>query len=118
MPGHSVGETMFESVKESVENLIELIKSHDVIFLLTDSRESRWLPTLLGVTMEKTVINVALGFDSYLIMRYGGSDNGDTVGENHCSINGVKKIPGNLLGCYFCNDVTAPGNVRIHLCTK
>jgi hypothetical protein len=43
------------------------------------------------------VINAALGFDSYLVMRHG------------------VQMPGTdkrSLGCYYCTDVVAPGNVR------
>lgn len=98
MPGHfNEGE---EIISTQIKRLEELISSHDVIFLLTDSRESRWLPSLLGAHFNKTVINAALGFDGYvgiidallLVMRHG-----------------MKNDPQNeRLGCYFCNDVVAP----------
>jgi ubiquitin-like modifier-activating enzyme ATG7 len=47
MPGHAASTE--DSVKEAINDmnkLDDLIKEHDVIFLLTDSRESRWLPTV------------------------------------------------------------------------
>ena len=42
-----------------IENLV---KEHDVLYLLLDSREARWLPTVL-----------ANKFDSYVIVRHGVS---------------------------------------------
>lgn len=53
MPGHTVGESVIDQVKHSIKELEALIKMHDVIFLLTDSRESRWLPTLLCYVNNK-----------------------------------------------------------------
>jgi len=47
MPGHPVPKEELENVKKTVEELSSLIDSHDVTFILMDSRESRWLPTLL-----------------------------------------------------------------------
>lgn len=47
-------ESIAEKVKEDVNLLHDLIRQHDVLFLLTDSRESRWLPTVIG-SVEKKV---------------------------------------------------------------
>jgi ubiquitin-like modifier-activating enzyme ATG7 len=94
MPGHPTTLTDDE-LHHDLQQLMNLIESHDVVFLLTDSRESRWLPTLLGARMDKLVINAALGFDTYLVMRHGPT--------------------GGSLGCYFCNDIVAPTDVSFIL---
>ena len=44
---------------------------HDVLFLLLDSREARWLPTVLANKYDKACITVGLGFDSFVIVRHG-----------------------------------------------
>ncbi|XP_025423937.1 ubiquitin-like modifier-activating enzyme ATG7 isoform X2 [Sipha flava] len=93
MPGHAAN----IDDHENINLLSELIENHDVIFLVTDSRESRWLPTMLSTLHNKLAITAALGFDSYLVLRHG-------VVVQDVSTNEKK------LGCYFCNDVTAPGN--------
>ncbi|KAI8092479.1 E1-like protein-activating enzyme Gsa7p/Apg7p [Halteromyces radiatus] len=85
MPGHP---TTSMTLEQDLDVLMALVQEHDVIFLLTDSRESRWLPSLLGARMDKMVINAALGFDTYLVMRHGPTSSS--------------------LGCYFCNDIVAP----------
>lgn len=53
MPGHPVGESLLTQTKESYEKLKKLINDHDIIFLLMDSRESRWLPTVLSTSLKK-----------------------------------------------------------------
>jgi len=82
MPGH-----LAESLETTVEQLDSMVQDCDVVFLLTDTRESRWLPTVMAAAHDKILLNAALGLDSWLVMRHGGG-----------------------LGCYFCNDVVAPEN--------
>ena len=89
MPGHIEEK---ESIEKSVNELDALVQEADTIFLLTDTRESRWLPTVMAAAYDKVLFNAALGLDSWLVMRHGGA-----VGEGR-------------LGCYFCNDVVAPEN--------
>eukprot|EP01132_Coremiostelium_polycephalum_P007851 gene7851-9665_t len=101
MPGHSVPSNEVEKVKSDFEKLESLIKDHDFIFLLTDSRESRWLPTLLCRYYNKPLINTALGFDSFLVIRHG---------QNVPHPSECKGNEGSDLGCYFCNDVIAPSD--------
>lgn len=56
MPGHPVPCQEEDSVLDDCRRLTDLILSHDVIFLLTDTRESRWLPTLLCANTNKVYI--------------------------------------------------------------
>jgi len=107
MPGHVVSKTTEAEVLESFKTLERLIDEHDLIFLLMDSRESRWLPTLMASKYcDKLVINAALGFDTFLVMRHG-----IRVPSYEKPLDSVKGlVPGEMLGCYFCNDVVAPGD--------
>jgi len=91
MPGHAFGPNEEAVVRKDVEQMDALVQEADVIFLLTDTRESRWLPTVMARAHNKMLINAALGLDSWLVMRHGGNDD-------------------KRLGCYFCNDVCAPEN--------
>ena len=57
MPGHPIPPASVEQAKKDVATLEKLVDEHDVIFLLMDSRESRWLPTVLGAAKGKVVLN-------------------------------------------------------------
>ncbi|KAL1999893.1 hypothetical protein VTN02DRAFT_3849 [Thermoascus thermophilus] len=93
MAGHPVADSA--KAQADFEALKELIDNHDAIFLLMDTRESRWLPTVMCKAADKLVMNAALGFDTFVVMRHGVKNGSDREGE---------------LGCYFCNDVVAPAN--------
>jgi ubiquitin-like modifier-activating enzyme ATG7 len=90
-PGHLVDAA---AAAAAVTELNGLISDHDVVFLLTDTRESRWLPTLLARAQGRPVITAALGFDTWLVMRHGSGS-------------GLDPAP---LGCYYCTDCVAPRN--------
>jgi len=105
MPGHPLSPTTEAGVRDTYNKLEVLIKEHQVIFLLMDSRESRWLPTLMSAMYpDKLVINAALGFDTFLVMRHGVRQPGAVADK----VKGL--VPGGELGCYFCNDIVAPGD--------
>lgn len=97
MPGHP--STSDEKLTNDIQQLETLVQEHDVIYLLTDSRESRWYPTLLGALYNKIVINSALGFDTYVVMRHGSRQSQAEEKQQQS------------LGCYFCNDIVAPTDV-------
>ncbi|KAI0820396.1 hypothetical protein BC628DRAFT_1397266 [Trametes gibbosa] len=93
MPGHPIPPSSVAQARADVAKLEGLFDAHDVVFLLMDSRESRWLPTVLGAAKGKIVLNAALGFDTYLVMRHGARNEDKRGGR---------------LGCYYCNDIVAP----------
>ncbi|XP_065175766.1 ubiquitin-like modifier-activating enzyme ATG7 [Sycon ciliatum] len=125
MPGHAVAAGQDEEqVRKDVQILEQLIDEHDVVFLLMDTRESRWLPTVVAASKGKLVMNAALGFDTYVVLRHGfrgpkpDKTAEDSGGAGSAATNlsaaeqalSGKLISGGDLGCYFCNDVVAPGN--------
>jgi ubiquitin-like modifier-activating enzyme ATG7 len=61
MPGHPIAPASVGQVQADVAKLEKLVDEHDAMFLLMDSRESRWLPTVLGAAKGKVLV-----FDIYL----------------------------------------------------
>ncbi len=88
------------------------------------------------------VINAALGFDTYMVVRHGlklpkdtsnesseeksegmeaagasasssGEASGGATGSSSVGMSSLSAVPGHQLGCYFCNDVVAPGDVSL-----
>ena len=98
------------------------MKESDVVFALTDTRESRWLPALLCRAENTPMINVALGFDSWLAMRHGLDPSRPVRGvlapSSGASGALAASAPGGgeagppmpTMGCYFCSDVVGPLN--------
>ena len=76
---------------------LDIVRWCDVVFLLVDTREARWVPTLVSAAMGKLCVNAAVGFDSFVVMRHG--------------VRGMEGMEGRL-GCYFCSDIMSPQNVR------
>ena len=58
MPGHPIpsNDAALSQAKADVEKLEKLFDEHDAVFLLMDSRESRWLPTVLGAAKGKVCL--------------------------------------------------------------
>jgi len=135
MPGHPLDSDPAEQkrVINDIEALGELVRGHDAVFLLTDSREARWLPTLLCAFYDKPLINAALGMDSFVVQRHGHrlfetsapppspAEQHDNVADKsvesplESELEQDKQAEGLTtealgLGCYFCSDVVAPGD--------
>ncbi|GMI43478.1 hypothetical protein TeGR_g6162 [Tetraparma gracilis] len=114
MPGHPIAS---EQEEADTKKLAGLIKSHTVTYLLTDTRESRWLPTVIASSENKPLINVALGLGSWVVVRHGRGIDPPTeipLAEADESAEQTYERANNLdkerLGCYFCSDVVAPAN--------
>ena len=109
MPGHPVLPAEEAEAAQAVRQLAALIAGVDQVFLLTDTRESRWLPTLMCADAGKLALNVALGFDSFVVMRHGAGVPAEappvctSLGGSDEACSATTR-----LGCYFCADVVAP----------
>lgn len=82
-------------IEDDYRTFVEIVNWADVVFLLVDTREARWFPTVVAMAMGKLVINAAVGFESFVVMRHGLKT----------------QSPETRLGCYFCSDIVSPQNV-------
>jgi ubiquitin-like modifier-activating enzyme ATG7 len=62
MPGHPIPDSpaSMAQAKADVDKLEKLIAEHDAVFLLMDSRESRWLPTVIGAAKGKVCLRCVI----------------------------------------------------------
>lgn len=118
MPGHFVTDERLDSVYSDLIKLEELVKGHDIVFNVFDSREARYFPSLIGALFNKTVISIGLGYDSYVIVHHGNYGL-DTCTElltsspesESKSIEGVNpQNPESKYGCFFCSDYLPPSD--------
>jgi ubiquitin-like modifier-activating enzyme ATG7 len=117
MPGHHPNPSApaLAALAAAVARLAALVADHDVVFLLTDSRESRWLPALLAAAYAVPTYTAALGFDTFLVMRHGTPHVGANTTKHPCTpCPGLPPLPppppAPVDSCYFCIDITAPGD--------
>jgi molybdopterin/thiamine biosynthesis adenylyltransferase len=112
MPGHFVTDDRLEEVIGDLQKLEDLIREHDIVFNVFDSREARYFPSLLGALLNKNVISIGIGYDSFVIVQHGN------YGKEKCasliedvSPTGVddwnKETP---FGCFFCSDYLPPSD--------
>lgn len=72
MPGHPVPSLEENKVLEDCRHLQDLINSHDAVFLLTDTRESRWLPTLFCANTNKVdLLSISSLNNDFTLTLYG-----------------------------------------------
>lgn len=77
-----------------------------------ETRESGFFSLLFTYSCRlQLAITVALGFDTFVVLRHGVPPADRPAAAARLELgNAEAEISGCDLGCYFCNDVTAPGN--------
>lgn len=60
MPGHQIRDDEIDQAMADVDMLDELIREHDAIYLLLDTREARWLPSVISAAYNKVRFSLIL----------------------------------------------------------
>lgn len=88
--------------EEDLAALTTLIKASTTVFLCTDTRESRFIPTILCSFYNTPAISLALAIDHLVVVRHGVTLAGEEgLSESPCP---APKEG----GCFFCVDALAP----------
>lgn len=131
MPGHYVKSEQLDAVMADLEKLDDLVKTHDVVLNVFDSREARYFPTILSALYGKLCVSIGVGYESLVIVKHGNYEAGfyeevlkqaqmqesehvaeDKQEETDESKNKVddqwKPKIVNDHGCFFCSDYLPP----------
>ena len=114
-----------QRMRDDVATLDGLVRGHDVVLLLTDTRESRWLPTVMAAAHRVPAMAVGLGFDSCVVVRHGlppppqplplPRAAEDTAAPQPQPQPPQPSPPSPRLSCYFCaGGVAGVGDSRRH----
>ena len=74
MPGHFIGEADIEPIYQDLLKLEELIRSHDLVFNVFDTREARYFPTVISALFNVQCVSIGIGYDSFVNVIHGRSE--------------------------------------------
>lgn len=80
-------EENMDVLQNTLEQIDQLFRDNHVILLLTETIESKWLPTVLATAYNMPCFTALTGFEKFLVMRHGRSL------KDECQ-----------MACCFCND--------------
>lgn len=74
MPGHYVADDQIDKVFEDLMQVEDLIKNHDIVFNVFDTREARYFPTVICGLFGVLCVSIGIGYDSFVNVIHGKSD--------------------------------------------
>ena len=83
------GVLFFPGEEKSIPHVLHTSMAFGHSFCNCAHMRSRWLPSVLGHAMGKLVINVALGFDTFVVVRH-GVNSGPGEGKHGAAVNTLK----------------------------
>ncbi|KAG0695084.1 hypothetical protein DFH29DRAFT_814554 [Suillus ampliporus] len=100
-----------KGAKKDVGRTEKPFNEHDVVFLPMNSRESRWLPTVLGAANGKIILNAVLRFDTYLVTSHGDVQSTDIHSHIFSYSLAIESLTDHTLNQMY--TVTGPGLASI-----